>query len=87
MKQLRHVWYNRLSGDLLKEDYKNNHIYSCVFIKKSITGFVNIAVYVDGLNKIGTREELPKTIDYLKNLFKITALGETWFYFKLQPSI
>ena len=38
----------------LKEGYVNNHICSCIFIKKSQTKFVIIAVYVDDLKLVGT---------------------------------
>ena len=50
LKQSERMWYNRLSEYLLKEGYVNNPICPCVFIKKSETGFVIIAVYVDYLN-------------------------------------
>ena len=60
------MWYNRLSEYLLKEGYVNNPICSCVFIKKSETGFAIIAVYVDDLNLVGTPEELTKIAEYLK---------------------
>ena len=33
-KQSGKMWYNRLSEYLLKEDYKNNSICQCIFIKK-----------------------------------------------------
>ena len=47
----------------------NNSICPCVFIKKAVTKFVIIAVYMDDLNLIGIPEELIKTIDYLKKEF------------------
>ena len=34
LKQPGRMWYNRLSEYLLKEDYKNNSICQCIFIKK-----------------------------------------------------
>jgi hypothetical protein len=43
------MWYNHLSGYLLKEGFENNLICLCVFIKKSEYGFAIIAVYVDDL--------------------------------------
>ena len=54
LKQSGRMWYNRLSGYLLKEGYQNNPICPCVFIKKSQSEFVIISVYVDDLNIIGT---------------------------------
>lgn len=56
----------RLSEYLLKEDYKNNLIRPCVFIRKTISNFEIIAVYVDDLNIIGTNREIKEAIDYLK---------------------
>ena len=46
LKQSGHMWYNRFSEYLLKEGYVNNPICTCIFIKKSETGFAIIAVYV-----------------------------------------
>ena len=65
-KQSRRMWYNRLREYLLKEGYMNNPICSCIFIKKSETGFGIIAVYVDDLNLVGTPKELTRTTNYLK---------------------
>ena len=53
-----------------------------LFIKKAAIGFAIIAVYVDGLNLIGTLEELIKTIDYLKKEFEMKDLEKT-----INPSI
>ena len=52
LKQSKHIWYNRLSEYLLKEEYVNNPICPCVFIKKLKTRLTIIAVYVDDLNLI-----------------------------------
>ena len=35
LKQSGPMWYNRLSEYLLKEGFKNNLIFPCVFIKKN----------------------------------------------------
>ena len=58
LKQSGRMWYNLLSGYLLKEEYVNNPICLCVFIKKTTFGFIIIAVYVDDLNIIGTHKEV-----------------------------
>jgi len=50
------MWYNRLSEYLLKDGYVNNPICPCVFIKKTTTKVIIIAVYVDDLNIIGTHK-------------------------------
>ena len=73
------MWYNRLSEYLLKEEYANNPIRSCIFIKKSEIGFSIIVVYVDDQNIIRTPEELTRTRKYLKKEFEIKDLGEIKF--------
>ncbi|KAL0560561.1 hypothetical protein IC582_000970 [Cucumis melo] len=78
------MWYNCLSEYLLKEGHQNNPICPCVFIKKSQSIFVIIALYVDDLNIIGTPEELSKAIEYLKKEFEMKALGKTKFCIGLQ---
>ena len=60
LKQSGRMWYNRLSEYLMKEGYKSNEISPCVFIKRSVSNFVIIAVYVDDLNIIGSPEEIEK---------------------------
>ena len=71
------MWYNHLSGYLLKEGYVNNLICPCIFIKKSKTRFPIIAVYVDDLNLVGTPQELIKTTNYLKREFEMKDLRKT----------
>ena len=73
------MWYNRLSEYLLKEGYVNKPICSCIFIKKSETGFAIIVMYVDDLNLVGTPEELTRTTNYLKKKFEMKDLGKFFF--------
>ena len=54
IKQSGRMWYNRLSDYLINKGYENNVIYPCIFINKTIFGFVIIVVYVDDLTIIGT---------------------------------
>ena len=70
------MWYNCLSVYLLKKGYVNNHICSCISIKKSQTGFKIIVVYVDDLNLVRTFEELIETVKYLKRTFEMKDLGK-----------
>ena len=77
------MWYNFLSEYLLKERYVNNPICLCIFIKKSETRFLIIAMYVDDLNLVGTLEELIRTTKYLKREFEIKDLGKKKFYLGL----
>ena len=74
----------RLNEYLLKEEYVNNPICPCIFIKKSKIGFAIIAMYVDDLNLVGTPEELTRTTNYLKNEFEMKDLRKTKFCLGLQ---
>lgn len=84
LKQSGRMWYNRLSEYLLKERYRNDPVYRCVFIKGSGSEFIIIAAYVDDLNIIGTPTEIPKALDYLKKEFEMKDLGKTNFCLGLQ---
>ncbi|KAG7584130.1 Reverse transcriptase RNA-dependent DNA polymerase [Arabidopsis suecica] len=84
LKQSGRMWYNRLSEHLTKEGYVNDPICPCVFIKKTNSGFVIIAVYVDDLNIIGTQAEIQKATNYLKGEFEMKDLGQTKFCLGLQ---
>ena len=52
LKQSGRMWYNRLSEYLINEGYTNDAICPCVFIKKTISEFVVLAIYVDDINLI-----------------------------------
>jgi len=78
------MWYNRLSEYLLKEGYENNPICPCVFIRKTVSGFTIIVVYVDDLNIIGTIKEIKEAREYLKKEFEMKDLGKTRFCLGLQ---
>ena len=54
------------------------------FIKKTISGFVIIAVYVDDLNIIGTENEIYDATVYLKDEFEMKDLGKTKYCLGLQ---
>ena len=62
----------------------NNAICPCVFIKKSSSGFVIIAVYVDDLNIIGTQKEVDDARTHMKEEFEMKDLGKTKFCLGLQ---
>ena len=78
------MWYNRLSEYLLKEGYMNNSICPCVFIKKTISKFINIVVYVDDLNIIETHKEILEAIMYLNNEFEMKDIREIKYCISLQ---
>jgi ribonuclease HI len=84
LKQSGRMWYNRLSDYLTSKGYKNNTICPCVFIKKTISGYVIIAVYVDDLNIIGTNKEILEVIELLKKEFEMKDLGRTKYCLGLQ---
>ena len=50
LKQYGRMWYNCLSEYLIKEGYTNDAICPCVFIKKTISELVVLAIYFDDIN-------------------------------------
>ena len=62
LKQSGRMWYKRLSDYLIGKGYKNNELCPCVFIKRSSSGFVIVAVYVDDMNIIGNLDEMRDTV-------------------------
>ncbi|CAM8902104.1 unnamed protein product [Rhodiola kirilowii] len=84
LKQSGRMWYNRLSEYLLQKGYVNDPLCPCVFIKKTTSGCVIIAVYVDDLNIIGMNEEIHEVISYLKREFEMKDLGKTGYCLGLQ---
>ena len=81
------MWYNCLNEYLLKRGFENDEICPCIFIKKIISGFAIIAVYVDDLNIIGTPEELIETATYLKNKFEMKDIEKTKFVLVYRSNI
>nr|GEZ94879.1 putative RNA-directed DNA polymerase [Tanacetum cinerariifolium] len=84
LKQSGWMWYHRLSDYLISKCYINNLICPCVFIKKTMLGFVIIAVYVDDLNIIGTNKEIQEVIVLLMKEFEMKDLGKTKYCLGLQ---
>ncbi|KAL0412075.1 UNVERIFIED_CONTAM: Retrovirus-related Pol polyprotein from transposon TNT 1-94 [Sesamum latifolium] len=84
LKQSGRMWYNRLSEYLIKNGFCHNPISPCLFIKRTESGFVIIAVYVDDLNIIGSSEEIQQATDYLKSEFEMKDLGTTKYCLGLQ---
>ena len=52
LKQSGRMWYNQLKEFLFQKFFFNNDDCQCVFIKKSLSGFCIISMYVDDLNII-----------------------------------
>ena len=84
VKQCGRMRYNLLSEYLSKRGYTNDHICSCLIIKKFLKEFAILAIYVDDINLIGTLEDLEETVDYLKKEFKMKDLGKMRFCLGLQ---
>jgi hypothetical protein len=77
LKQSGRMWYNQLREYLLQKGYSNNDDCSCVFIKRSSTGFCIISVYVDDLNIIGHTQDINEARNHLKTEFEMKDLGKT----------
>jgi hypothetical protein len=78
------MWYNRLKEFLLNKGYYNSDDCSCVFIKRSSTGFCIISVYVDDLNIIDHTNDIDEACYYLKPEFEMKDLGRTKIFLGLQ---
>jgi hypothetical protein len=79
LKQSGRMWYNRLKEFLLQKGFSNNDDCPCVFIKKSLSGFRIISVYVDDLNIIGSTRDIDEARNHLKTEFEMKYLGKTKF--------
>jgi hypothetical protein len=79
LKQPGRILYNRLKEFLLQKYFSNNDDCAYVFIKKSLSGFCIISVYVDDLNIIGNTRDIDEARNHLKTKFEMKDLGETKF--------
>jgi hypothetical protein len=69
LKQSGRMWYNQLKEFLLNKGYLNNNDCPCVFIRKFITGFYIISIYVDDLNIIDHVKNIDEASNHLKKAF------------------
>nr|GFA09637.1 putative RNA-directed DNA polymerase [Tanacetum cinerariifolium] len=65
-------------NEVTSKGYKSNLICPCVFIKKTTSGLVIIAVYVDDLNIIGTNKEINKVVMHLNEEFEMKELDASY---------
>lgn len=73
--------YNCLSDYLIKEQYQNYNICSCVSIKSSTNKFTVMGIYIDDLNLVDVLlNEISITTLYLKKEFELKGLGKARFY-------
>jgi hypothetical protein len=84
LKQSGRMWYNQLKKLIQNKGYSKKYDCSCVFIRKSSTGFCIISIYVDDLNIIGTELDINETCDHIKMEFEMKDLGKTNFCLGLQ---
>ncbi|KAL0291394.1 UNVERIFIED_CONTAM: Retrovirus-related Pol polyprotein from transposon TNT 1-94 [Sesamum calycinum] len=84
LKQSGRMWYNLLSEYLIKKGFCHSQISPCLFIKRTESGFVIIAVYVDDLNIIRSPEKIRQAVDYLESEFEMKDLGTTKYCLDLQ---
>jgi hypothetical protein len=69
LKQSGIMWYNQLKEFLLNKGYLNSNDCPCVFIRKSVTGFYIISIYVDDLNIIDLAKNIDEASNHLKKAF------------------
>ena len=74
------MWYNRLNEYLIKKGDVNNLICPSIVIKKTTSGFVIIAIYIDDLNVIGTHKEILEAMKYLKGEFEMKGHEQSKFF-------
>ena len=70
------MWYNCLSEYLIKQDYINDVICPCIFIKKTMSKSIKLAIQIDDVSLIRTPKEVQKAIEYLKKI-EMKNLGKT----------
>jgi hypothetical protein len=65
-------------------DFSNNDDCPCVFIKKSLTGFCIVSIYVDSLSIIGNTRDIDEACNHLKTEFEMKDLDKSKFYLGFQ---
>ncbi|KAM2205749.1 hypothetical protein ACFX1S_025206 [Malus domestica] len=76
--------YEDLDTKIYMKGYVNNELCPIVFIKKSHSRFMIVAIYVDDMNLIRTPKELARTTAHLKSEFEMKDLGKTRYYLDLE---
>ena len=60
----------------MKRDYTNNDDCPCAFIRKSLKGSCIISVHANGLNIIGSAEDIEEAMASLKKELEMKDLGK-----------
>ena len=79
LKRSGRMWYQYLREFLLYHKFQNDQALPCIFILREKDGFVIIAIYVDDLNLVGTKDTIPRAIALLTSKFEMKDLGKTSF--------
>ena len=77
LKQAGRLWYQHLRDFLLDQNFTNDTTLPCVFTYKNGADFVILAVYVDDINLIGTRNACQYAVQRLESCFDMKFLGKT----------
>jgi hypothetical protein len=84
LKQSGRIWYKKFKAEMVAQDFVNEDIAPCLFIKHQGPEFVIVALYVDDINLFGTPALISETIKNLKGIFEMKDLGEPSFCLGLQ---
>ena len=84
LKRAQRMWYQHLHEFLLHYQFSHNQVMPCLFTLKNSLGFVAIAVYVDGLNLVGTLVTYKHAMELLTTQFEMKLLDKTSFCLCLQ---
>jgi len=84
LKQAGRQWYKHLHTFLLKEGFQHDQTLPCIFTLRKPQGFAIIAVYVDDINMVGTREVCERAEEILTSRFEMKILGKTAFCLGIQ---
>ena len=78
-------WFLKLHNFLIANNYQPSSVDPCIYLRRTDTGFVAIAVYVDDLAIFSSDDQLlSDTKECLMNRFKMKDLGEISRYLGLE---
>ena len=80
LQQSSRTWYHHLCHFLIFQGFTHNNTLPCIFTYSTESGFVILAVYVDDLNILDTRDFCKYAQQILTNNFDMKYLGQTTYY-------